>query len=65
MTAARRIRAVLPLGLLLWAAACGEPEPAQNPIERRVEPVRTQTATADSLMRAHEARVAEMVDQMR
>jgi hypothetical protein len=60
-----RSRVVLLAGLMPWMVACGEPEPVRSPVERRVEPVRSQTATADSLTREHERRVQEMVDEAR
>jgi hypothetical protein len=51
---------------LLSASACGdrpEPEPVENPIERRVAPVRDRAAAVDSQIRARELEVERATEQ--
>jgi hypothetical protein len=51
---------------LLSACACAdrpEPEPVENPIERRVAPVRDRAAAVDSQIRARELEVERAAEQ--
>lgn len=58
-----KLRRLLSAGgplLLLLTSACGdspEPEPLENPIERRVAPVRDRAAAVDSQIRTRELEV--------